>query len=99
MLGLLPLGAAALLGLGLWASFYQAKPVVKAIDFANMRNNTSGLMSAASVLLGAALYFLPWWWARIALALLVAASAVWPVRAVLRNDGALRRRLWQGIGA
>lgn len=99
LLGLLPLGAAALLGLGLWASFYHAKPVVKAIDFANMRNNTSGLMSGASVLLGAALYFLPWWWARIALALLVAASAAWPVRAVLRNDGTLRRRLWKGIGA
>lgn len=99
LLGLLPLAAAALLSLGLWASFYQAKPVIKPIDFANMRNNTAGLMSGASVLLGAALYFLPWWWARLALALLVAASAAWPVRAVLRNDGALRRRLWKGIGA
>jgi hypothetical protein len=99
LLGLLPLAAAALLSLGLWASFYQAKPIIKAIDFANMRNNTSGLMSAASVLLGAALYFIPWWWARIALALLVAASAAWPVRQVLRNDGELRRRLWKGIGA
>jgi hypothetical protein len=99
LLGLLPLAAAALLGLGLWASFYQAKPVIKAIDFANMRNNTSGLMSGASVALGATLYFLPWWWARIALALLVAASATWPVRRVLRNDGELRRRLWKGIGA
>jgi hypothetical protein len=99
LLGLLPLGAAALLGLGLWASFYQAKPVIKAIDFANMRNNTSGLTGVASVMLGGALYFLPWWWARIALALLVAASAAWPVRQVLRNDGELRRRLWKGIGA
>lgn len=55
-------------------------------------------MSAVSVALGAALYFLSWW-ARLALALLVAASAAWPVRRVLRNDGALRRKLWKGIGA
>jgi hypothetical protein len=98
-LGLLPLAAAALLSLGLWASLYQAKPVIKAVDFANMRNNASGIMSGASVALGATLYFLPWWWARIALALLVAASAAWPLRAVLRNDGSLRRKLWKGIGA
>jgi len=98
-LGLLPLAAAALLSLGLWASLYQAKPVIKAVDFANMRNNASGIMSGASVALGATLYFLPWWWARIALALLVAASAAWPLRAVLRNDGELRRKLWKGIGA
>jgi hypothetical protein len=98
-LGLLPLAAAALLSLGLWASLYQAKPVIKAVDFANMRNNASGIMSGASVALGAILYFLPWWWARIALALLVAASAAWPLRAVLRNDGELRRKLWKGIGA
>ena len=99
LLGLLPLAALALLSLGLWASLYQAKPVIKAVDFANMRNNASGIMSGASVALGATLYFLPWWWARIALALLVAASGAWPVRQVLRNDGALRRRLWKGIGA
>jgi hypothetical protein len=99
MLGLVPLAAVALLGLGLWASLHHAKPVIKAIDFANMRNNTSGLMSGASVLLGAALFFIPWWWARIALALLVAASAAWPVRQVLRNDGVLRRKLWKGMGA
>jgi hypothetical protein len=99
LLGLLPLAGAALLSLGLWASLYQAKPVIKAVDFANMRNNASGIMSGASVALGATLYFLPWWWARIALALLVAASAAWPLRAVLRNDGALRRKLWKGIGA
>jgi hypothetical protein len=98
-LGLLPLAGAALLSLGLWASLYQAKPIIKAVDFANMRNNASGIMSGASVALGATLYFLPWWWARIALALLVAASAAWPLRAVLRNDGALRRKLWKGIGA
>ena len=99
LLGLLPLAAAALLSVGLWASLYQAKPVLKPIDFANMRNNTAQLMSGASMVLGATLYFLPWWWARIALALLVAASAAWPVRQVLRNDGALRRKLWTGIGA
>ena len=99
LLGLVPLGAVMLLSIGLWGSLYQAKPVIKAIDFANMRNNTSQLMSGCSIVLGAALFFLPWWWARIALALLVAASAAWPVRQVLRNDGALRRRLWQGIGA
>jgi len=99
LLGLVPLGALMLLSVGLWGSLYQAKPVVKAVDFANMRNNTSQLMSAASIVLGAVLYFLPWWWARIALALLVAASAAWPLRQVWRNDGALRRRLWKGIGA
>ncbi|RZK91832.1 MAG: hypothetical protein EOO62_33950 [Hymenobacter sp.] len=99
LLGLLPLAGAALLSVGLWASLHHAKPVIKAIDFANMRNNTSGLMSGVSIGVGAALYFLPWWWARIALALLVAASAAWPVRQVLRNDGALRRKLWKGIGA
>jgi hypothetical protein len=99
VLGLLPLAAVALLSVGLWASLYHAKPVIKAIDFANMRNNTSGAMSAASLGLGAALFFLPWWWARIALALLVAASAAWPLRQVLRNDGELRRKLWNGIGA
>jgi hypothetical protein len=99
VLGLLPLGAVALLSVGLWASLHHAKPVIKSIDFANMRNNTSGGMSAVSLGLGAALYFLPWWWARIALALVVAASAAWPLRQVLRNDGALRRKLWKGIGA
>jgi hypothetical protein len=99
LLGLLPLASAALLSIGLWASLHHAKPVIKAIDFANMRNNTSGTMSVASLGVGAALYFLPWWWARIALTLVVAASAAWPWRQVLRNDGALRRKLWKGIGA
>jgi hypothetical protein len=33
------------------------------------------------------------------LALVVAASAAWPLRQVLRNDGALRRKLWKGIEA
>ena len=99
LLGLLPLSAAALAAVGLWGSFYQAKPVLKAVDFVNMRNNVSGWMSGASIALAAVLYFLPWWWARIALATLVAVSAYWPIRQVLRNDGELRRRLWQGIGA
>lgn len=99
LLGLLPLGALALLSVGLWASLYQAKAVLKPVDFANMRNNASGLMSVATIAVAALLYFLPWWWARIALALLVAASAAWPLRQVLRNDGELRRRLWQRIGA
>ena len=99
LLGLLPLGAAAFTSLGIWGSFYQAKSVLKMVDFANMRNNTSTLMSICALVLAAALYFLPWWWARIALAALVTASAIWPIRAVLRNDGPLRRRLWRGIGA
>ncbi len=95
--GLLPLGAVAFLSLGLWGSLYQAKPVVKAIDFANMRNNTSTLMSILTMGVGAALFFMPWWWARGLLAAVVAASAWWPVRQVQRNDGPLRRRLWRGI--
>ena len=31
--------------------------------------------------------------------LVITASAYWPIRAVLRNDGSLRRKLWRGIGA
>ena len=98
LLGLLPLGAGALTSLGLWGSLYQAKTVVKAVDFSSNKN-VSTLMSIATVGLAAALYLLPWWWARIALALVITASAYWPIRAVLRNDGDLRRRLWRGIGA
>ncbi|MDO7853983.1 hypothetical protein [Hymenobacter convexus] len=97
-LGLLPLGAAALTSLGLWGSLYQAKHVVKTVQFGNNRN-ASTLMSFATLGTAAALYFLPWWWARIALALVITASAYWPIQAVLRNDGSLRRRLWRGIGA
>ncbi|GAB2705983.1 hypothetical protein GCM10011495_28270 [Hymenobacter frigidus] len=97
LLGLLPLGAAALTSLGLWGSFYQARAVVKAVDFTSNRN-ASALMSLATIATAAALYFLPWW-ARIALAAVITASAWWPIRAVLRNDGRLRRRLWRGIGA
>ena len=68
------------------------------VQFGNNRN-ASTLMSIATIGTAAALYFLPWWWARIALALVITASAYWPVRAVLRNDGDLRRKLWRSIGA
>ncbi|MET4075693.1 hypothetical protein [Hymenobacter sp. UYCo722] len=99
MLGLLPLGTVAMLSVGLWGSLYQSKPVTRAVDFANMRNNVSTMMSLCTMAIAVALYFLPWWWARIALALVVTASAYWPIQAVLRNDGPLRRKLWRGIGA
>ena len=99
LLGLLPLGTMAMFSVGLWGSLYQSKPVTRAVDFANMRNNVSTMMSLCTMAIAAALYFLPWWWARIALALVIAASAYWPIRAVLRNDGSLRRKLWRGIGA
>jgi ABC-type dipeptide/oligopeptide/nickel transport system permease component len=55
-------------------------------------------MSVCTIGLSAILYSLPWWWLRIALALLVTASGILPIRRVLRNDGNLRRRLWRGIG-
>ena len=71
--------------------------MTKAIDFGNMRNNTSTLMSLLTMGVGAAIYFLPWWWDRVGVAAIVTASAWWPVRQVLRNDGPLRRRLWRGI--
>ena len=98
LLGLLPLGACALTSLGLWGSLYQAKMVVKVVNFSSNKN-ASTLMSFATIATAAALYFVPWWWARIALAAVITASAWWPIRAVLRNDGSLRRRLWRGIGA
>ena len=97
-LGLLPLGAGALTSLGLWGSLYQAKVVVKVENF-NSNKNASMLMNFATIGMAVALYALPSWWARIALALVITASAYWPIRAVLRNDGSLRRRLWRGIGA
>jgi len=96
---LVPLYALALTSLGLWGSLYQAKPVAKAINFSNLNKNNSTLMGLATVVAAATLYFLPWWWARIALALVITASAYWPIRAVRRNDGPLRRKLWRGIGA
>ncbi len=99
LLGLLPLAAAAFFSLGLWGSLHRAKPVTKLIDFANMRTNTSTLMSFCTMILGAVLYFVPLWWVRLLLTALVVASAWWPVRAVLRNDGDLRRRLWRSISA
>lgn len=98
LLGLLPLAAAAFSSVGLWGSLYQAKPVVKAVDFANMRNNTSTLMSFCTMAFALFFYFVPWWWLRILVAALAVASALWPVRAVLRNNGDLRRRLWGSIG-
>ena len=97
-LGLLPLGAGALTSLGLWGSLYQAKMVVKVENF-NTNKNASMLMNFATIGTAVALSFLPSWWARVALALVITASAWWPIRAVLRNDGRLRRRLWHGIGA
>ncbi|AWM34598.1 hypothetical protein [Hymenobacter nivis] len=98
-LGLVPLYALSLTSLGLWSSLYQAKVVSKAVNFSNANKNNSMLMGLVTVVVAAALYFVPWWWARVALAAVVTASAYWPIRAVLRNDGALRRRLWRGIGA
>jgi hypothetical protein len=98
-LGMVPLYALALTSLGLWGSLYQAKQVSKAVNFSNVNKNNSMLMGLVTVATAAGLYFLPWWWARIGLTLLIAVSALIPIRAVLRNDGALRRRLWQGIGA
>ena len=98
-LGLVPLYALALSSVGLWGSLYQAKAVSKAVNFANANKNSSMLMGVVTVVVAAVLYFLPWWWARVALALVIAASAWWPVQAVRRNDGPLRRRLWRGIGA
>ena len=98
-LALVPIYALVLSSVGLWGALYHAKPVSKAINFSNANKNNSMLMSLTTVGLAFLLYFLPWWWARIALALAVTATAYWPIRAVLRNDGSLRRRLWRGIGA
>ncbi|WP_035558851.1 hypothetical protein [Hymenobacter sp. IS2118] len=99
LLALLPLGALSLASLGLWGSLYYAKPVKKVGELGSMRKNVSSLVGVGMVLLAAALYFVPWWWLRLLLAALVTLSAVIPVRAVLRNDGNLRRRLWRGISA
>ncbi|GAB3301037.1 hypothetical protein [Hymenobacter tenuis] len=99
LLGLLPLSALTFLSLGLWSSLHKAKAIHKNIDFTNLRNNTSSLMSVLTLSSAGALYLLPWWWARIALALLIALTAWIPVRKILRNDGPVRRQLWRTLGA
>ncbi|TGD78253.1 hypothetical protein [Hymenobacter wooponensis] len=99
LLGLLPLAAATLLALGLWGSLYKAKAIGKSLDLANMRGNASNLINLLSIVFGAALFFMPWWWARIALAAVVTLTAWVPVRRVLRNEGDLRRQLWHDLKA
>lgn len=99
LLGLLPLAGGAGLALGLWGSLYKAKAIYKNIDFANMRTNASTLINGLTLIVGAALYLMPWWWARIALAMVVMLSAWWPVQRVLRNEGGLRRQLWVALKA
>jgi hypothetical protein len=97
-LWLLPLSVLPLLSLGLWGSLYLAKPVAEKINFANSRKNVSTLANLLTIGFALVLYFVPLWWVRIGLAVLVAASGAWPVRQVWRNDGELRRKLWKGIG-
>lgn len=96
-LGVLPLAAGALIALGIWGSFRKAKRIVKKLDFSTMRNNSSKLVSICSVAVAAALYLMPWWWARIALALVVTLSALIPVRRILSNHGPTRRQLWRRL--
>ncbi|HEX8329972.1 MAG TPA: hypothetical protein VF629_20715 [Hymenobacter sp.] len=98
-LATIPLGAVALTSVGLWSSLYHSKTVASSTTFSNINKNNSRLMSFVAIATAAALYFLPWWWARVVLTGALAASTIWPIRALLRNDGRLRRRLWQGIGA
>ncbi len=99
LLWLLPLSVGALLSVGLWASFYHAKPVKKVKELSAMRNNTSQLMSTASVLLMVGLWFMPWWWVRVAIVVVLMASVWLLINRVRRNDGDLRRQLWRSIGA
>ncbi|NVO33460.1 hypothetical protein [Hymenobacter lapidiphilus] len=94
---LLPLTAAPALALGLWGSVAKAKPVREAVTFSTMRHNASTLINIITMLTALALYFMPWWWARIALALVVTLTAIVPVRRILRNHGPTRRRLWQAL--
>ncbi|RFP65389.1 hypothetical protein D0N36_08950 [Hymenobacter lapidiphilus] len=94
---LLPLAAAPALALGLWGSFAKPKPVREAITFSTMRHNASTLINIITMLTAAALYFMPWWWARVALAAAVTLSAIVPVRRILSNHGPTRRRLWQAL--
>jgi hypothetical protein len=98
-LWLLPLSVPPLLSLGLWGSLYLAKPAAAKINFANSRKNVSLVANLLSVGFALVLFFVPLWWVRLPLAAVVAASAAWPLRQVLRNDGELRRKLWRGIGA
>jgi hypothetical protein len=98
-LWLLPLSVPPLLSLGLWGSLYLAKPVAEKINFANSRKNVSLLANLLSIGFALVLFFVPWWWVRLPLAVVATASVAWPLRQVLRNDGALRRKLWGGIGA
>ena len=98
-LWLLPFSVPPLLSLGLWGSLYLAKPTAGKINFANSRKNVSTLANLLSIGFAIALFFVPWWWVRLPLAMLATASVAWPLRQVLRNDGELRRKLWQGIGA
>ncbi|MBT2557854.1 hypothetical protein J7E24_08660 [Hymenobacter sp. ISL-91] len=97
LLGLLPLSALPLLALGLWGSLLKAKPIHKMIDFSTMRNNASTLINFLSIAVAAALYLMPWWWARMALALVVTLTAIVPVRRMLGNHGPTRRQLWQAL--
>jgi hypothetical protein len=98
-LWLLPLSVLPLLSIGLWSSLYLAKPVADKINFANSRKNVSTLANLLAIAFALLLFFVPLWWVRIGLAVLVAVSGAWPIRQVWRNDGELRRRLWKGIGA
>ncbi|MBC6608873.1 hypothetical protein H8B13_18775 [Hymenobacter sp. BT188] len=99
VLWLLPLSVGALMSVGLWASFCHAKPVKKTKELSAMRNNTSQLMSAASVLVAAGLWFLPWWWVRVAIVTVLMASVWLLISRIRRNEGSLRRQLWSSIGA
>ncbi|MGI4760299.1 MAG: hypothetical protein ACRYF0_06310 [Janthinobacterium lividum] len=98
-LWLLPLSVLPLFSLGLWGSLYFAKPAAEKINFANSRKNVSTTANLLSIAFALLLYFVPLWWVRIGLAVLVTAAGAWPVRQVWRNDGELRRKLWKSIGA
>lgn len=98
-LWLLPLSVPPLLSLGLWGSLYLAKPAAEKISFANSRKNVSTTANLLTIAFALTLFFVPWWWVRLPLAAVATASAAWPLRQVLRNDGELRRRLWRSIGA
>ncbi len=96
LLGLLPLAAGAFMALGIWGSFWKAKPIHKTVDFSTMRNNASTLVNICTIGLATLLFLLPWW-ARVALTLAVMLSALVPVRRIIANHGPTRRQLWQAI--